>query len=131
MICSDMWNMFGTANMNFVSICLVICITSSPSAEGLTGESYTVTFGTLEDSDIEHTIGTHGLSIHECVHECALRPWCKLLGYARLYQKCFAFPDSGPLLRERTRGNHALVFVSRNDIISKVYERCRRPCFLS
>jgi len=113
---------FGTENMIFVSISLFLCITTFPVAACSAGEVYTITkFGTLENSDIEHTIGPHGLSLHECVHECSLRSWCRLLGYARLYKICLAFPDDDPLVRERSRGNHALVFISRNDIISTVY----------
>jgi len=108
--------------MNFVSISLFLCITTFPVAACSIGEFYTITkFGTLENSDIEHTIGPHELSLHECVHECSLRSWCKLLGYARLYKIRLAFPDEGPLARERTRENHALVFISRNDIVSTVY----------
>jgi len=65
-------------------------------------------------------ITQHGISLENCVRQCALRPWCRLLAYQRRLALCVLYEDTSPLNSNYAGSSpraKSTVYIKRDDIV--------------
>ncbi|KAH3813365.1 hypothetical protein DPMN_141821 [Dreissena polymorpha] len=101
--------------------CFLLLLCSTDATETCDFES--ATYGPYLEDIVERVmIGLPQQSFSDCVKKCALRPWCKLLGYHRMALVCELHFDLKILEHISAFGGNpkTMMYIRREDLKTEV-----------
>ncbi|KAH3813287.1 hypothetical protein DPMN_141740, partial [Dreissena polymorpha] len=109
------------------SFILLFCFTDATE----TCDFESATYGPYLEDIVERVmIGLPQQSFSDCMKKCALRPWCKLLGYHRMALVCELHFNLTILDHIRAFGGNpnTMMYIRRENLNTHDREKCDKQC---